>query len=254
METASQLSVLYQADSDGTGCQIQFHSQMETFSKTSHTYSKHMLTKNGNKCTSSILRRVHSLVQSYLALLFSSNLLSQFCTVKGIYGYPHIDAPGKPHCGLPSSWGPKKQKPASSAHCGAFEDTAGGEHFGKVSTLSSKMLILYAGCLLDGVNLGNGTSSVNGALPSSPHLSPTTEGVSQALYLITTLNGLWLNEQVKDAVESVMNCKMSWPYSQCSHRCNFTFSIAHSFYLGVHNCFFQWVKRVMTSHKKLHYK
>lgn len=34
------------------------------------------------------------------------------------------------------------------------------------------MLILYAGCLLDGVNIANGTSSVNGALPPlSPPLS-----------------------------------------------------------------------------------
>lgn len=38
--------------------------------------------------------------------------------------------------------------------------------------LSRKMLILYAGCLLDDVILGNGTPSVNGALPSlSPPLS-----------------------------------------------------------------------------------
>lgn len=86
VETASQLSVLYQADSDGTGCQIRFHSQIETFSKTLYMYSKNMLTKNGNKRTSRILRRVHILVQSYLALLFSScNLLAKFCTVKDVY-------------------------------------------------------------------------------------------------------------------------------------------------------------------------
>lgn len=45
-----------------------------------------MLTKNGNKRTSRILRRLHILVQSYLALLFSScNLLANFCTVKDVY-------------------------------------------------------------------------------------------------------------------------------------------------------------------------